>query len=148
MLTRAISILAVFFIQTIATAKVIPQNKLQNYKDAVLIQVTDGEIESCTTKSGTVPSSGLDLVKVITDATSGTLTENLTQPVLTFRAKGLEGEESRIVDVTTTTDFRKVVRLEGKVLVKDSINLGTIVEPIIREGIRTSFAFECKFRNN
>lgn len=126
-----------FFVLGAANAEFIPKNKLEDYKQAVIL--ASDENMKCPFHFYEWAKSRPELKEIVEKAFEGHIDSNGTQPIITLtgRAGSDLPYDNRIIEydvrITTDVNFRQVIKVDmiRRDLVSEYANLGTIAKPHI-----------------
>ncbi|MGZ3774072.1 MAG: hypothetical protein ACXVCY_08675 [Pseudobdellovibrionaceae bacterium] len=134
-----------FIVLGTAKAEIIPKDKLEDYKNAVVLGTNDS-IE-CNFKEYWGYSSHLK--DIIPYAITGYTNDDQTQPVVTLTVIGQYAERSEFdFNITTDVSFKEVIKVDifRRDLISEYTNLGTIAKPkmIKSKSWKTTYIGSCK----
>lgn len=137
------TLVAVISSNAFADYNLIPQEKLELYKTAILIAGQKSHLYNCS-ESGNFAERFL--ASYIKKADAGKISLDSKQPILIFENSSVEGRPNTkaIVTVVSSADYNNVVSVQVQELQLSDVNVGDLRNPqIVKRYIVTSSA-ECK----
>lgn len=117
----------------------IPKEKLENYKNAVVVVMRNNPGYTCEVLSGSV-AGGVDTM--VLESTSGELDASGAQPILVF--KSIQDKEKTEVRVTTSADYKAVLAMEVEKYAWGQVLKGDLRNPKVESGFVSTGRGLCK----
>lgn len=147
MSSKIVAALLVSLLTTTAQAALepVPENRQEDFKTAVLQAIRSSALRCDATANTAYAklSTNTGISKIVERATSILLDSSGAQPLLVVISDTTYDGSRAQVSISTSADFVTITKAVAQRLVREKQNHGTLLNPDIRDGFRSSSSVTC-----